>query len=326
MPSSDSTPFGSFWARRSRSRQSPQAYNGPYPGPRGGNIPSPRFLPRSPRLSSPGRSDPLVFNNCTNCANEHKKLEDEQKKVRDLESHNLRLFWENRNLKDECSGQEQEIYELNGHLGAVCEGAREFMQHARSVTDQACERADIDRKKVVRLREYVDYQIECYSKAFTEISVEQEQLKASSAAEIEEQREVNRADALRFRAVEASKDEQIRSLEAELAKAKQDCAFMTAQHDYRHHCYMTMMVRLRELQPPTTNGSAHTTPSSKHDDVAEAEATVRHLVGDHGGDAQQRAAAITTLQHRITGLDAELQAAFAKLDELNKFESGPSSA
>ncbi|KAM3428414.1 hypothetical protein MY4824_008847 [Beauveria thailandica] len=192
------------------------------------------------------------------------------------------------------------------------------MQHARSVTDQACQRADIDRKKVDRLREYVDYQIECYSKAFTEISIKQEKLKASSAAEIEEQREVNRADALRFRAVEASKDEQIRSLEAELAKAKQDCAFLTAQHDYRHQCFMMMMVRLRELQPPTTNG--------KHDDVAEAEAKVRHLVGNRDGDAQQRAAAITTLDHRITGLDAELQAAFAKLDESNKFESGPSSA
>ncbi|KAM3427041.1 hypothetical protein NHJ13734_009145 [Beauveria thailandica] len=68
------------------------------------------------------------------------------------------------------------------------------------------------------------------------------------------------------------------------------------------------------------------TPSSKHDDVAEAETKARHLVDNRDGDAQQRAAAITTLDHRITGLDAELQAAFAKLDESNKFESGPSSA
>ncbi|KAK8147123.1 hypothetical protein G3M48_002112 [Beauveria asiatica] len=63
------------------------------------------------------------------------------------------------------------------YFSAISEGEREFMQHARSVTDQACQRADIDRKKVDRLREYVDYQIECYSKAFTEISIKQEQLK-----------------------------------------------------------------------------------------------------------------------------------------------------
>ncbi|PQK16937.1 hypothetical protein BB8028_0007g01370 [Beauveria bassiana] len=329
MPSSNSSPFSSFWPRDSSPRQSPRAYNRPYPEPPGGVIPSPSFLPEVPRpvaAPSPGIRDPLVFNNCNNCADEHKKLEDEHKKVRDLQCRNVRLFWEKQILKDQCSKQEQELEELNGYFIALSEGEREFMQHARSVTEQACRRANIDRKKVVRLREYVDYQIGYYSKAFTVISMQQEQLKAWSAAKIEEQREVNWADALRFRAVEASKNEQIHSLEAELAKAKQDCAFVTARHDYHHQCVMTLMVRLRELQPLTTNGPAHTTNSSKHDDVAEAEAKVRHLVGEHDGDAQQRAAAVTTLKHRITGLDAELQAAFAKLDELHKFELGPSSA
>ncbi|KAM3508650.1 hypothetical protein MY11210_006652 [Beauveria gryllotalpidicola] len=316
MPSSDPSDISSFRARRSSPRQSPRAHNGPYPEPRGGNVPS-------PRIPSPGRSDPSVINNCTNCASEHKKFEDEQKKVRDLESRNLNLFWENRTLKDEYSRQEHELAELDGYFSALSEGEREFMQHARSVTEHACRRADIDRKKVERLREDVDYQIECYRKAFTQLSNEKEQLEASSATKIEEQREVNRAEALRFRAVEASKDEQIRSLEAELAKAKQECALVTAEHDSRKQCVTILMDRLRELQPPTTNGSAHTTPSSKHDDVAEAEAKVRHLVGDLDGEAQQRAAAVAILQHRIAGLNAELQALFAKLDELDKFELGP---